>query len=104
MVDSAQKPGESTTLEPRLHTEKPRLYKVLLHNDDYTTMEFVIDILASIFNRTTEDAVRIMLRVHHEGIGLAGVYPKAVAETKVAQVDRCAQAAGFPLKCSAEPE
>lgn len=104
MSDSQSTPGESTALDPRLHSKKPRLHKVLLHNDNYTTMEFVVEVLASIFNRSTEDAVRIMLQVHHEGIGVAGVYPRAVAETKVAQVERRAQAAGFPLKCSSEPE
>lgn len=97
-------PGETTVLERKQRVKKPRLFRVLLHNDDYTTMEFVIEVLASIFNKSVDDAVQIMLNVHHNGIGVAGVYPKSIAETKISQVDRRAQAEGFPLKCSAEPE
>ena len=85
-------------------TERPRLYKVLLHNDHYTTMDFVVDVLIGIFGHTPEDAIRIMLAVHESGIGVAGVYPAAVAETKIAHVHDLAQEHGYPLRCSMEPE
>ena len=64
----------------------PSMYKVLLHNDHYTTMEFVVDILASVFNKPGAEAIRIMLNVHENGLGLAGVYTSSIAETKVATV------------------
>ncbi|MGH9915697.1 MAG: ATP-dependent Clp protease adaptor ClpS, partial [Pyrinomonadaceae bacterium] len=79
---------------------KPPLYKVLLHNDDYTTMEFVIFILQTVFNRTESDAVMIMLEVHTQGIGVAGVYTFEIAETRAAKVTRLAQSQEFPLRCS----
>lgn len=82
----------------------PRLYRVLLHNDHYTTMEFVIYILMSIFNKSHDDAVRIMLKVHREGIGVAGIYIRSVAEAKAEIVHRIARENGFPLKCSITPE
>ena len=81
---------------------KPKLYKVLLHNDDYTTMEFVVFILMSIFHRDETDAVQIMLHVHKNGIGVAGVYPYDVAETRVTQVEALARQHEFPLRCSME--
>ncbi|MFQ5667390.1 MAG: ATP-dependent Clp protease adapter ClpS [Candidatus Binatia bacterium] len=82
--------------------KKPKLYKVLLHNDDYTTMEFVVFVLISVFNRTETEAVQIMLHVHKNGIGVAGVYPFEVAETRVAQVEGLAREHEFPLRCSME--
>ncbi len=104
MSDTKTRPGESTVRDPKYREKKPPLFRVLLHNDNYTTMEFVIEVLASIFNKSIDDAVDIMLNVHHNGVGVAGVYPKSIAETKIAQVDGRAKDAGFPLKCSAEPE
>src|ERR1051325_10304943 len=83
---------------------KPPLYRVLLHNDNFTPMDFVVQILVQIFNRGEADAVRIMLAVHHEGIGLAGVYTYEVAEMKVATVTRLAQENEYPLLCTLEPE
>jgi ATP-dependent Clp protease adaptor protein ClpS len=80
------------------------LYKVLLHNDNYTTMEFVVEILMLIFNKPPEEAARIMLNVHHNGIGVCGVYTFEVAETKVDAVHSIAREKGFPLKCSMEKE
>jgi len=80
------------------------MYRVLLHNDNYTTMEFVVEILIEIFRKKTLDAKRIMLAVHHMGIGVCGLYPAQVAETKVKRVHKRAQERGFPLKCSMEPE
>ena len=83
--------------------EPPRLYQVLLHNDDYTTMDFVVMILMDVFHLPEEQAIEIMLRVHYQGIGLAGVYPYDVAETKVHKVAELARQAEFPLRCSLEP-
>jgi ATP-dependent Clp protease adaptor protein ClpS len=83
---------------------EPSMYRVLLHNDDYTTMEFVVEILMMVFNRPLEQATRIMLNVHHKGIGVCGVYPFEVAETKVETVIRLARENGHPLKCTMEKE
>lgn len=84
--------------------EFPRLYRVILHNDHYTTMEFVVYILRSIFDKSLDEAVRIMLKVHHEGIGVAGIYIRSVAEAKVEAVHQIAKENGFPLRCSISPE
>src|SRR5262245_22804354 len=91
-----------TATRPKL--ARPRLYKVLLHNDDYTTKEFVVAILESIFHHDETTATAIMMHVHHHGIGVAGVYTHEVAETKVAEVTRSAEEAEFPLLCTMEPE
>lgn len=80
------------------------MYKVLLHNDDYTTMDFVVEILVAVFQKSPEEATRIMLNVHELGIGICGVYTCEVAETKVETVHTLAQENGFPLKCSMEKE
>jgi ATP-dependent Clp protease adaptor protein ClpS len=82
--------------------QEPQLYRVLLHNDDYTTMEFVISILVEVFRKSTEQAVTIMLAVHEKGMGVCGVYPHEVAETKVAMVHNRARRMGFPLKATME--
>lgn len=87
-----------------LDVREPRRFRVLLHNDDYTTMEFVIEILMSIFRKTPDEATAIMLAVHERGLGTCGVYAEEVAETKVAQVHAKARKAGFPLRCSMEEE
>ena len=87
-----------------IETREPRKFRVLLHNDDYTTMEFVIDILVTIFHRTADEAADIMLAVHEKGIGSCGVYTEEMAETKVTQVHDKARRAGFPLRCSMEEE
>jgi len=84
--------------------DEPSMYKVLLHNDDYTTMEFVVEILMLVFNKSPEDAVRIMLNVHQKGIGICGVYTYEVSETKVNSVHALARQHGFPLKCTMEKE
>ena len=88
--------------EDRTRVKEPPLYKVLLHNDDYTSMEFVVLVLEKIFHKSTAEATRIMLNVHHQGIGVAGVYHKEIAETKVAIVHDLAQKNESPLKCSIE--
>lgn len=80
------------------------MYRVLLHNDDYTTMEFVVEVLVHIFHKTIEDATRIMLNVHEKGIGVCGVYTFEVAETKVDTVHSIARDHGFPIKCSMEKD
>ena len=84
--------------------QEPPLYKVLLHNDDYTTMDFVVMVLQTVFHKNTEEATRIMLNVHHQGIGIAGIYTREIAETKVAIVHQMAKQHQFPLRCSLEKE
>ena len=83
---------------------EPKMYKVILHNDHYTTMEFVVQILKSVFKKSTPEAVRIMLNVHRKGIGVCGAYTAQIAETKVNEVHKRARESGFPLRCSMEPE
>ncbi len=84
--------------------EEPKRYKVFLLNDDYTTMDFVIDVLQEVFHKSYEEAVEIMLTVHKKGKGLCGVYTHEIAETKVDQVHRLARAHQFPLKATMEEE
>lgn len=82
--------------------QEPVRYRVLLHNDDYTSMEFVVGILRRIFHKNIEEATRIMMTVHKQGIGECGVYTREVAETKVGRVLHDARMAGFPLMCTME--
>lgn len=84
--------------------KRPRLFKVLLHNDNYTTMEFVVFVLQKVFNKPLDEAVRIMLSVHHYGLGICGLYPFEIAETKVNAVHQFAKDEGYPLRSSMEPE
>ncbi|RMH40783.1 MAG: ATP-dependent Clp protease adaptor ClpS [Deltaproteobacteria bacterium] len=91
-------------LQERPKTKKPPLYKVLLHNDDYTTKEFVVMILQQIFHHSEADAIRIMEHVHNHGIGVAGVYPFEIAETKAQKTVAIAQQFEYPLQCTLEPE
>ncbi len=91
-------------LEDKQELKKPRLYKVILHNDDYTTMEFVVFVLQSIFKKSQPEAQLIMLSVHQKGAGIAGVYPYEVAEAKVEQVTRLARSKEYPLLCTVEEE
>lgn len=84
--------------------KEPPMYRVLLHNDDYTTMDFVVQVLMGIFQKSIEEATQIMLNVHYRGIGLCGIYPYDVAETKVATVHAVAKENGYPLKCSMEED
>lgn len=85
-------------------TELPRRYKVLLHNDDYTTMEFVIYVLKKHFHKSEDEAHELMLKVHHEGVAVCGVYTHEVSETKVHKVTKEAEENGHPLLCTMEPE
>lgn len=88
----------------RTRTKKPSLYRVLLLNDDYTPQEFVVLILEQVFNKSLEDATRIMLHVHNRGVGECGVYPYEVAETKVTRVMDAARQNQHPLQCVMEKQ
>jgi ATP-dependent Clp protease adaptor protein ClpS len=93
---------ELPVAESEEKTEEPALFKVLLHNDDYTTMDFVVHVLESIFNMPEDQAIQVMLNVHIKGIGIAGVYTYEVAEMKVAKTTAVAQEQEFPLLCTME--
>ena len=82
--------------------DEPKLYRVLLHNDHYTTMDFVVMILETVFNKDTAEATRIMLNVHNQGVGIAGVYTREIGETKISVVHEMAKKNQYPLKCSLE--
>ena len=99
-------PGTGVVVESRPDVERtpPRSWRVLLHNDDYTTQEFVVWVLESIFAKSVAEATTIMLHVHHAGVGVAGIYTREVAETKVAATERLAEQHEFPLRVSMEPE
>ena len=96
-------PDQEVSTERRDQLKEPPQYAVVLHNDDYTTMEFVVEVLKKFFHKTEEEALRIMLRIHQEGEGVAGIYSYEIAETKAVQVNQVARARGFPLKCTVEP-
>ena len=95
---------ESVTTKDAIETKEPPLYKVLLHNDDYTTMEFVVEILRHIFRKSLEEATTIMLNVHRSGIGCCGLFTYEIAETKIDMVHSYARERGFPLQCTMEKE
>ena len=99
-ISCSQAPDSSVLEEVEL--KEPRRCRVILHNDDYTTMDFVVEILCTVFHKTQREAIAIMLAVHQQGRGDCGLYPVEVAETKVAVVHEKACAAGFPLRCSLE--
>lgn len=90
--------------ETTTQIEKPRLYRVILLNDDYTTMDFVVYILEKIFNKDKIEATSIMLSVHKNGRGVAGVYPRDIAETKIKEVHQISRGNNYPLMCTMEPE
>jgi ATP-dependent Clp protease adaptor protein ClpS len=96
--------GAGVATKSRTETKKPSLYRVLLLNDDYTPMEFVVFVLERFFNKSREDATRIMLHVHQHGVGVCGIYTFEVAETKVAQVLDLARRNEHPLQCTMEKE
>jgi len=99
------KPQESggVAVEDDVELKEPPKMAVVLHNDDYTTMEFVLEVLQKFFRRTPDEAAKIMLSVHHNGSGVAGIYPAEIAETKVTQVTEYARIHGYPLRLTAEP-
>ena len=92
----------SVVVEKKQKVQEPSLYRVLLHNDDYTTMEFVIMVLQAVFHKNVTAATEIMMNVHKKGTGVAGVYTREIAETKVAQVHELAKKNQHPLRCSME--
>lgn len=104
MADVERRTGGEVLERTTEQTKNPELYKVLLLNDDYTTMDFVVEILEDVFNKQPAEAYRIMMAVHTQGRGLCGVYPHEVAETKVATVIERARENGFPLLAAMEPE
>ncbi len=93
-----------TEKKTRVEVKRPSLYKVLVHNDSYTTREFVVEVLRQVFHHSETDATRIMLHVHHAGVGVAGVYTFEVAEMKVQRTEELAREYEFPLRLSLEPE
>jgi ATP-dependent Clp protease adaptor protein ClpS len=93
-----------TESKTREAVKRPPLYKVLLHNDNYTTREFVVDVLRTVFHHSETDATRIMLYVHHQGVGVAGVYPYEIAEMKARKTEELARQHEFPLRLTLEPE
>jgi ATP-dependent Clp protease adaptor protein ClpS len=102
MADVERRPGGEVLEKAKPKAKQPELYKVILHNDDYTTMQFVIEVLEQVFGKSPAEAFRIMMAVHTSGHGICGSYPYEVAETKVSLVHDRAQGAGFPLRASME--
>ena len=96
-------PGEKVQERTRTKQKEPELYKVVLLNDDYTTMEFVVQVLEHVFEKSPAEAYQIMIHVHTQGRGIAGVYPWEVAETKTETVTSLAREAGYPLRAVTEP-
>lgn len=98
--------SEQTIFREKINNKvkKPSMYRVFLINDDYTSMDFVVEVIVKVFNKSVSEATKIMLDVHHKGKGLVGVYTYDIATTKVAQVEIMAQEKGFPLKTEIEPE
>ena len=96
--------GAQQDFEQMDQLREPPMFRVLLHNDDYTPMEFVVHVLASVFGKSEGEAVSIMLNVHQKGMGLCGAYPYEIAETKVAQVGAMARKDKHPLKCTMEED
>ena len=104
--NNEQSPERGVALKIRSEHKvtRPRMYRVLLHNDDYTPMDFVVRLLQTVFRRSEEESTAIMLHVHNKGVGVAGVYTHEIAETKVAQVHMLARQNDCPLMASMEPE
>ena len=107
--DNGGRPSDGDTVverrtRPETRTKKPPMYKVILLNDDYTPMEFVVEVLKVVFHKQHAEATKIMLHVHQNGMGVAGVYPFEVAETKTHTVEELARQAEYPLKCVMEKE
>jgi ATP-dependent Clp protease adaptor protein ClpS len=99
-------PGSGTGVKSRerILVEEPRQYKVIFHNDDFTTMEFVTDVLRRVFNKPADEAVALMMKVHREGQAIVGIYSYDVAMTKASQATAMARQEGFPLNITCEPE
>ncbi len=106
MAEPPKKKGDpkgDVAVQERPQTERARRYAVIFHNDDYTTREFVVHVLMEYFDKTETEATHVMLTVHYKGRGMAGVFTKDMAETKVDQVHRAAEASGYPLRLTVEP-
>jgi ATP-dependent Clp protease adaptor protein ClpS len=102
--ETNQNDGEVASIEKEeIKTKKPPKYKVLMHNDDYTSMEFVVHVLKRFFLKTQGEAESIMLKIHHEGLAVCGIFTHEVAESKTVKVNRYSRSKGHPLKCSVEP-
>jgi ATP-dependent Clp protease adaptor protein ClpS len=102
MADERSKRSTEVVDEPKQELRQPPMFRVVLHNDDYTTMDFVVEVLEHVFLMSPAQAYRVMLQVHCEGRGVCGTYPYEIAETKVVQVHRLARERGFPLMASIE--
>ena len=102
--DGGNNPSIGVVVKSRPKTKKPAMYKVLMLNDDYTPMEFVVHVLERFFQKTREEATRIMLHVHRRGVGVCGAYTYEVAESKVTQVMDLARQNQHPLQCTIEKE
>lgn len=90
--------------DTKIKIKKPKMFKVLIHNDDYTTMEFVVEVLVKVFKRSVIEGTKIMYDVHKKGVGVAGIYSYDIASTKTSQAMNMAEKSGFPLKFSMEEE
>lgn len=104
MADTSRKTGGELLEKTRDALKEPTLFRVILHNDHYTTMDFVVMVLESVFAKSPAEAFRVMMKVHTEGQGLCGLYPHEIAETKVSTVHDLAKQHGFPLRASMEEE
>jgi len=102
MNDEFKNPSSQTLVVSKVKEKKPKLYKVILLNDDYTPMEFVVHVLERFFSKTRDEATNIMLHVHQKGAGVCGVFSFEIAETKVVQVMDCARENQHPLQCTIE--
>ncbi|OHD56144.1 MAG: ATP-dependent Clp protease adaptor ClpS [Spirochaetes bacterium GWF1_49_6] len=103
MPKENSKPGFSETTKTKSRRQEPPLFRVLMHNDHYTTMEFVVEVLSAVFQMPEQEATLIMLDIHKKGQGLCGVFTYDIAMTKISQVHELASENGFPLRCSCEP-
>lgn len=104
MADFPDIDGGDVLTESDIKLEKPKLFKVLLHNDDFTTMDFVVFVLQYVFMRDEAESITIMLKVHNEGLGVAGIYPYEIANMKAQKAMNLAKAREFPLLCTVEEE
>ena len=102
MTEPLEVPGSEPEVTVEDELKEPRQFKVLLHNDDYTSMDFVVEVLMNVFGKSETEAFAVMMSVHEKGIGLCGIFTAEVAETKVQIVHQMARARSFPLRCSME--